>query len=419
MRLHPILAALKQHKASALLIALQMALTLAIVCNAMFIINQRIERINRPTGLKEQNLFLVSQQWVNAPTGTDAASIQKLDAMQQTDIETLRRLPDVESASSILSLPLLNSGWAGGVALHPEQRQPTAHASFYFGSTQMISTLGVRLISGRGFSANDYTNRSFQDSREPAVTIITKALADRLFHGGNAVGQTIYLDSSSQPTTVIGVIDRLQIPSSESWAKGFTWYSLLIPMRLNADWTRYAVRAKPGRLEAAMKEARSALYAANPMRVIDDSNGADNGVRPFSAIRAYAYRADRGLAGVMAVICIVLLALTAAGIVGLTSFWVGQRQKQIGVRRALGARKIDIMRYFQLENLMVVGVGVIIGIVLAIGLNIWLMRILEMERISASFIIYGVFVVFALGQAAAFVPARRASKVSPVQAIRS
>ena len=91
MTLHPMLAALRHHKAGVLLIALQIALTLAIVCNAIFIIGHRIQRINRPSGVAESGLFVVSQAWVGAPTGDDPASIQKLDALQLADIDTLRR----------------------------------------------------------------------------------------------------------------------------------------------------------------------------------------------------------------------------------------------------------------------------------------------------------------------------------------
>ncbi|MGN6382130.1 MAG: ABC transporter permease, partial [Dyella sp.] len=84
MKLHPMIAALRRHKAGVVLIALQIALTLAIVCNAVFIIGERVARVNRPTGLDENNLFLVTQQWVGAPSGDDPASVDKLDNMQQT-----------------------------------------------------------------------------------------------------------------------------------------------------------------------------------------------------------------------------------------------------------------------------------------------------------------------------------------------
>ena len=81
MTLHPLIAALRKHKAGAILIAMQIALTLAIVCNAVFIIGQRIERIHRPTGLDENDLFLVSQQWVGAPSGDDAATVDLRDSL--------------------------------------------------------------------------------------------------------------------------------------------------------------------------------------------------------------------------------------------------------------------------------------------------------------------------------------------------
>ncbi len=104
-----------------------------------------------------------------------------------------------------------------------------------------------------------------------------------------------------------------------------------MPTRLDANFSRYAVRTKPGQLDAVMHAVTPALYKANPMRVLDDDS-----VRSFAEIRDKAYRADRGMAILMGVVCLILLCVTAAGIVGLTSFWVGQRHRQIGVRRALG-----------------------------------------------------------------------------------
>jgi putative ABC transport system permease protein len=151
------------------------------------------------------------------------------------------------------------------------------------------------------------------------------------------------------------------------------------------------------------------------MRVLDE----DDSVKSFADIRASAYRADVGMAILMSVVCLILLCVTAAGIVGLTSFWVGQRHRQIGVRRALGARKIDILHYFQIENLLIAGVGVVLGVLLAVGLNTWLMTHYEMTRIPLPYVMTGVLAMLALGQLAVFVPARRASNVPPVTATRA
>jgi len=118
-------------------------------------------------------------------------------------------------------------------------------------------------------------------------------------------------------------------------------------------------------------------------------------------------------------VCVILLGVTAAGIVGLTSFWVGQRRRQIGVRRALGARRVDILRYFQIENLFIASAGVVLGVLLALGLSLWLMSHYEMPRLPTLYLLVGVAMLLLIGQLAVFVPARRASLVPPVEATRA
>lgn len=416
MTMHPTLAALRRHKAGVVLIALQIALTLAIVCNAIFIIGNRIDRIHRPTGLNEVNLFMVSQGFVGAPTGDDQASIDKLDALQVADLATLRNLPDIESVTPINSLPIANSTWSGGVSTKPDEKNEPAHVVYFFGGKDLLKTLGVRLAVGRDFTDTEVGNRAFRAPNKPPVAIVSQALADKLFPDHDALGKTIYFDGSSAPTRIIGIVERLQASTVDAWANDFAWNTALIPTRLDGSFSRYAVRAKPGRLDAAMQAAKDALYKANPMRVFY-FDGA--GAKAFSDIRARAYRADRGMAMLMGAICVILLAITGAGIVGLTSFWVGQRHKQIGVRRALGARKLDILRYFQTENLLIAGGGALIGILLAVGLNLLLMKSYEMDRLPLAYVLLGVAVVLALGQLAVFGPARRAANVPPVVATRS
>ena len=413
MTMHPIIAALRKHKAGVVLIALQIALTLAIVCNAVFIIGQRIERVNRPTGMDESNLFLVSQQWVGAPGEDEPGAVDRLDAMQLEDLAALRAMPDVVSVAPVNSIPLTDSSWNGSLSVNPRALSGQTRTTYYFGDEQMLPTMGVRVVAGRGFNAGDVEHQGFREQRDPAQIIFTRALADKVFPHG-AVGKMVYLNGSTKPSTIIGVVQRLQSPSVSSRADDTAWNATLIPARLDANFSRYLVRAKPGRLDAAMRAAVPTLYKVNPMRVLDEDS-----VRSFAHIRAKAYAADRGMAMLMGVVALILLCVTAAGIVGLTSFWVGQRRRQIGVRRALGARRIDILRYFQVENLLIAGVGVVVGVVLAIGLNLWLMSHYEMSRIPVMYVLLGVLAMLAIGQAAVFAPARRASNVPPVVATRA
>lgn len=416
MTLPPIIAALRKHKAGVILIALQIALTLAIVCNAIFIIYTRVDNVRRPTGLDESNLFMIDQQWVGAPTGDDAASLQKLDAMQREDLAALRSMPDVVSVTPTNTLPLFPSSWNGSVALKPgtDLRAGNARTTYYFGDDQFLPTLGLHLVAGRNFTMTDVVNKGFRDNSEPDVVIVSKPLADKLFPQGNAVGKVVYLNGDTKPSTIVGEVERLQVPSVDSWASNFVWNSTIGPIRLNGNASRYVVRTKPGRLDAVMRAAPDLLYKVNPMRVLDDDS-----VKSFADIRADAYRADIGMAVLMGIVCLILLAVTAAGIVGLTSFWVGQRHRQIGVRRALGARKIDILHYFQLENLLIAGAGAVVGIVLAIGLNKVLIQNFEMSSMPIAYVLGGLVIVLVLGQLAVFVPARRASNVPPVVATRT
>jgi putative ABC transport system permease protein len=135
--------------------------------------------------------------------------------------------------------------------------------------------------------------------------------------------------------------------------------------------------------------------------------------------RKERYRADVGLSWMLVAVSALLLLVTASGIVGMASLWVTQRRKQIGVRRALGARRLDILRYFITENIMITSIGVFTGVLLALGLNQLLVSALEMARLPAMYMLGGACIFWALGIAAVYGPAWRAASISPALATRS
>ena len=135
--------------------------------------------------------------------------------------------------------------------------------------------------------------------------------------------------------------------------------------------------------------------------------------------RKERYRADQGLSWMLIAVSVLLLLITASGIVGIASLWVTQRKKQIGVRRALGARRIDILRYFLTENFMITTVGVAAGVLLALGLNQLLVSQLEMARLPPGYLLAGAVVFWLLGVGAVYGPAWRAASISPATATRS
>ena len=114
-----------------------------------------------------------------------------------------------------------------------------------------------------------------------------------------------------------------------------------------------------------------------------------------------------------------LLLVTGLGIVGLASYWVGLRRSPIGIRRALGARRIDIVRYFQLENVLIVGCGAAVGLALAVATNLWMVHKMALPRMGAHYAIAGAAIVLILGQLAVLWPARRAASTPPARATRA
>ena len=128
---------------------------------------------------------------------------------------------------------------------------------------------------------------------------------------------------------------------------------------------------------------------------------------------------DRAMAGMLVGVIVALLTVTGLGIVGLASFWVGQRRRTIGVRRALGATRGDILRYFQTENFLLATFGIVLGMLLAYGISLFLMLHYELPRLPLIYFPVGALALWLLGQLAVLGPALRAANVPPVVATRS
>ncbi len=404
MQMHPILSAMRRNKVGAILIAVQMAVTLAILCNALFIIQQRLALSARPTGTDEADLFSIDMEWVGAPAD--------LSARVATDLEALRALPDVADAYVTNAYPLSNSGWSQGVNIHPKQIQETTVASTYFGDEHVINTLGLKLIAGRGFLASDIAEHGMIEGTTPPGVMVTRALAEKLFPGVSALGQLIYVENPDRGSPIIGIVDTLSTPwTSAGRAAAVSGNSIIEPYRFVGKSSSYVVRAKPHRLAQAMKAAQSKLFEVSRARVVKRAQS-------FTTWRDKAYRDDRGLVVILGVVCGALVSVTAIGIVGLTSYWVSQRRRQIGIRRALGATRAAIIQHFQIENLAIAAAAALLGSGLAVGLNLWMVNSFEMQRLHLGYVLIGAVIVLLLGQLAVLWPALRAASISPALATR-
>ena len=223
------------------------------------------------------------------------------------------------------------------------------------------------------------------------------------------VGKTVFINDDD-PVSIIGVIDKLQSPWP-NWT-AVVERSMLVPQRRATEFVRYIIRTEPGMRDQLMPEIEAALATSNKDRIIRD-------VTTMDETRKLAYVGDAALIKILSFVVLLLTIITGLGIVGLASFNVSRRTRQIGIRRALGATKPAIVRYFLIENTIVSAIGLVVGGGLAVALNIAMVEAFSVEPLAWYIIPVGMVALWLVGQLAVAGPARRASNITPAIATRS
>ena len=404
LQLRPILSTLGRHRTAALLIVVEIALTCAIVCNSVFLIANRVQRLQFASGVAEAELVYLGTRSIGH-VDNDVAGTHE-------DLAALAAIPDVRHVSVMQSIPFGHESRNTGVNLKPGQKSSLFGVSMYEADVGLPDTLGLKLVAGRDFTPDEVQDEDVvqksDDVHLPAI-LVTRAMADRLFPAGDALGKPLYLFGDS-PIRIVGILDRLVRPHP-GHADDTDLYAVVLPMRPTFNSGTYVLRTDPARRDAVLKAALAALERVNPHRVAQDHG-------TFEELRRDNYKADLDMVWLLAGVCVALLVVTAFGIVGLASFWVQQRTRMIGTRRALGATRGQILRYFQAENLLLTTAGIAVGMVGAFAINQWLMTQYELPRLPLLYLPLGAVVLWALGQVAVLAPARRAAALPPAHAMR-
>lgn len=401
MELRPILSAMLRNKTGAILVGLQIAITLAVVANSVFIIMQRVEKIARPPGIDSDNLFFV-QSYGFGPTYDQRDTVRR-------DLDLIRALPGVVSASITNDIPLSGGGSSTSLGPVTDRDKITINTNYYAVDEHGVEALGVKLAEGRAFTEQEIQFNP--DASGPQFTpfvILTKDAARAVFGDEHALGKTVY-GGNGRAAVVIGIMENM-LGAWVGWDK--LTQVMLLPRIPAGPIARYIVRAEPGRRDALMAEVERKLAESNTTRAI-------SWVRSHTQIKERSYRADSRMVAFLSLLVGLMISVTALGIVGLASFHVNVRTKQIGTRRAVGARRIDIIRYFMVENWLLTTGGVIAGTILAFAFGQWLSSAYSLPRLEPVYVAGGVVVLLVLGQLAAFLPARRAASIPPAIATRT
>lgn len=403
--------ALARNRVISTILLLQVVVAVAVVTNLAFLLSERLTTLTYDTGLEEAGLGVIETELLGASANNPAAAIR-------ADVETLRQLPGVSGVVAAESLPLSQRNWTAGFTNKPINGHDItgvveAEPTVYSVSAPAIALLGLKLTAGRDFSPSAFVPMAAADDYsglyKVGEVVISEALAKRLFPQGRAVGRAIYADAR-HPLQVVGVVSTLSRPVLRT--DGDNDMSLILPLVPDGTRVMYALRSEGDRIEAVVSAGDAALTKRDPVRMVTRST-------TFSHLRADYFRHDQTMAMMFFCAGLALLLVTATGVYGLASFWVRGRYQQIGIRRALGARRVDILRYFLVENLILTVAGSLIGSLLAVGLNLAISRYYEVARIEAIYLVTGVVAVLLIGQIAVLVPAYRAAREVPITMLRN
>jgi putative ABC transport system permease protein len=399
----PILSALLRNRTGAVLVALQIAIALAVLVNALYIVVQRAEKMHRPTGIDVDNVTAIAS----------AGFTQRFQAVPsiQADLVWLRSLPGVIAATVTSSIPLSNGGNNEPLVTRPDEQRTYNYNQLEIDESG-LAALGLRLVAGRNFRHDEIQPPLTKNdvSRFVPDIIVSRALAEQLFPHQNPLGKVVY-DSNNKTATIIGVVDPVMgnFPSHDH--PDWVYFVPRLPFAFGGS-VIYLVRTPPGQRAALIPRIEAYMTKSNPDRVI-------GWVRPLNYFRDQSYLSDRAMEIYLTTVTALMIAVTCLGIFALATFNVSTRTKQIGTRRAVGARRRDIVRYFLVENGLITSAGVVVGCALALGAGYWLSLAYSLPRLNLYYLVAGVLLLWGIGQLAAWQPARRAAAVPPSVATRT
>ncbi|HTW38399.1 MAG TPA: FtsX-like permease family protein [Steroidobacteraceae bacterium] len=406
--IRPLLSALWRNRTGPLLVALQVAIALAVLVNVAYVVEQRIATARQPTGIDLQNVFWILSQGY-APDYNQAVTVK-------TDLAYLNSLPGVIAAATFQNLPQIYSEMDLPFATTPKPNAPSEEAIVYMMSARGTEALGLKLIAGRAplaeAVAGPATDFNQAAGRWAAEALITQDLAERLFPKGDALGKTLYAQMINRPAKIVGIVEHMQaMPAPQPYDR-LMQRIVFVPVIAPGPRALYLVRTQPGRRAAVMAKVEKEFGPLQPGRFIMKMAALDE----TAALTRNRFRATAVILGVVGVLVTIV---TAIGIFGLAAFHVATRTKQIGTRRAIGARRLDILRYFLVENGLITTVGVGVGCTLALAIGVKLSLMLQAPRLPLYYLVGGALALWSLGLCAVLLPARQATRISPAVATRT
>jgi len=403
----------ERHRARNVLVIVQVGLAcVLLICSGLMIRTfRRLTQVN-PGFLAPDDL----QTFGLAIPQADVPKPENVLRMEQQIAQKLAAIPGVSSVGMTQSIPMSNSHWMDPVMARDRnyaQGQMPPLRRFVFASPGLFRTLGIPLIAGRAF-----TWEETYDARP--VAIVSKNFA--LEYWGtpqNALGKEIRVSTKDDWRQIVGVVGDVHYDGVDKKAPTVAYWPIFVKnfeSNLGGEVRRelaFVIRTPRAGSQAFLNEARRAVWSV-------DAN------LPLSDVRTAGYYYTKSMARTSFTLVMLAIAggmallLGAVGLYGVIAYSVSQRTREIGIRIALGAQQKEVVGMFVRQGIILAGVGVACGLVVALAtlhvMSSLLFQVSAVDPVTYILVCVGLGATAAL---ASYLPSRRASAVDPVEALRA
>jgi putative ABC transport system permease protein len=401
-------ASAARNRLRSLLVVSEFALALMLLISAALLVRSFWQLNNVDPGFNPQNVLTV-RLWLPQPNLPETGPYFKHPARVQLYrqvIENLKTLPGVESVGGVSQLPLGGGRASAGITVEGQVDQSESPGAVepLLASPGYFDAMGIKLVSGRLFTEQD-------DDQAQRAVVISQKLANTFFSGEDAVGKRIKfggVKSQSPWQTVIGVVRDVKSQGLAIESRPQIYRSLLQISNLSLTLVIRA-QSNPGSLSEA---ARAAVSSVDPDLPVYSA-------RTMQEVMSAAVAEQRFAMMLLGLFALIALALSSVGIYGVMSYTVSQRTHEIGIRMALGARPQDVLRMVIGQGVTLIAAGMAIGLASAFAVTRFIAFLLFSVSPTDVFTFASIAALLgAVALLACYLPARRATKVDPMIALR-
>ena len=403
MNIKALLKSLLLRKFTTGLLILQLAITLGLLINSAILALDTNEKLAQKTGLDAENILIVSLQ----PTSGNYRDLDYFRSIVSEDLQALYKLPGVESVSLVNQLPINRRGMLGNVydLDDPESVRKDKYlqdVKIFLTNEELGKTLALALVEGRFLTKDD--QRDFGSEGNGNI-VITESLKKALYGEGSALGQ------ETNNGRVVGVVKDIMLDPTIPVDKQYGVFGNRV-MEYVFTGRNYLLKVTAGHIDKVRNQVSDTILAVQPERDIYRVITMAEHLQRF-------YRHDKGLAQLFLMLCGLMIFVTAISSYAYSQFHISRQKKFIGIRRALGARKKDILLYVLTENWLVYSIGCVLGLGMALAFNILLSQYISLSKPDMMLFLLASAVIFVAGTLATLIPAIKTSNIPPVIATRT